>query len=136
MIRNKTQIFDYLVKKLKGSCPDVEEVALVTNEGLLLVSTSENVEHRERLSALAGGITRQTTRSADGLDLGKTNFVLVAGQNGSLFIKWIDDRSFLAATVKRNADWRSVRRALSTTVADLRQIGEARGNLASTTRLT
>ena len=136
MIRNKTQIFDYLVKKLKGSCPDVEEAALVTNEGLLLVSTSENAEHRERLSALAGGVTRQTARSADGLDLGKTNFVLVAGQNGSLFIKWIDERSFLAATVKRNADWRTVRRVLSATVADLRQIGEARGTLAPTTRLT
>ena len=36
MIRNKAQILDYLVKKLKSSCPDVEEAARVTDEGLVI----------------------------------------------------------------------------------------------------
>ena len=135
MIRNKAQILDYLVKKLKSSCPDVEEAALVTDEGLVLVCTSDNGEQRDRLSALTAAAMRQTSRSAEGLDLGETNFVIVAGQNGNLFMKWIDDRSFLAVTIKRNADWRAVRRLVGRTAVDIRHIGEVRGNLASTTQL-
>ena len=135
MIRNKAQILDYLVKKLKSSCPDVEEAALVTDEGLVLVCTTDNSEHRERFSALTAAAMRQTSRSAEHLDLGETHFVIIAGQNGSLYMKWIDERSFLAATVKRNADWRAVRRLAGRTAADIRHISEIRGQLASTTRL-
>jgi predicted regulator of Ras-like GTPase activity (Roadblock/LC7/MglB family) len=135
MIRNKAQILDFLVKKLKNACPDVEEAAVVTDEGLVLVCTLGDGEHQQRLSALAAAVMRQTARSAEGLDLGKTDFVLVAGQNGSLFAKWIDARSFLAVTVRRNADWRSVRRLVGQAATDMRHIGEIRGSLASTTRL-
>jgi len=135
MIRNKAQILDYLVKKLKSSCPDVEEAALVTDEGLVLVSTSDNGEHKDRFSALVAAAMRQASRSAENLDLGETSFVIVAGQNGNLYMKWIDERSFLAATVKRNADWRTVRQLVGRTATDIRHIGEIRGHLASTTRL-
>jgi len=135
MIRNKAQILDYLVKKLKSNCPDVEEAALVSDEGLVLVATTDEHEHRKRLAALTAAVTRQSARSAQGLDLGETNFVIVAGQNGSLFLKWIDERSFLAATVKRNADWRAVRRLVGRAADDIRHIGDIRGSLASTTRL-
>jgi predicted regulator of Ras-like GTPase activity (Roadblock/LC7/MglB family) len=135
MIRNKAQILDFLVKKLKNGCPDVEEAAVVTDEGLALVSTPGDDEQQQRLSALAAAVMRQTSRSADGLDLGKTDFVVVAGRNGSLFAKWIDERSFLAVTVRRNADWRTVRRLVGRAAADMRHIGEIRGRLASTTRL-
>jgi len=132
MIRNKAQILDYLVKKLKGGCPDIEEAALVTDEGLVLVSTMDDDERRDRFSALAANVMRQTSQSADGLDLGETNFVIVAGQNGNLFVKWIDAASFLAVTIKRNADWRTVRESVGRTAADIHHIGETRGNLAST----
>ena len=135
MIRNKAQILDYLVKKLKSSCPDVEEAALVTDEGLVLVCTTDDGEHKDRFSALTAAAMRQTSRSAEGLDLGETSFVIVAGQNGNLFMKWVDERSFLAATIKRNADWRNVRQLVGRTATDVRHIGEIRGSLASTTRL-
>ncbi|MBN1918255.1 MAG: roadblock/LC7 domain-containing protein [Verrucomicrobia bacterium] len=135
MIRNKSQILDYLVKKLKSSCPDVEEAALVTGEGLVVVCTSDSAELKERLSALAAAVMRQASRSADSLDLGETNFVLVAGQNGGLLMKWVDGRSFLAVTVKRNADWRAVRRLVGRTALDVRHIGDIRGPFAPTTRL-
>lgn len=135
MIRNKAQILDYLVKKLKSNCPDVEEAALVSAEGLVLVATTDEHEHQKRLAALTAAVMRQSARSAQGLDLGETNFIIVAGQNGSLFLKWIDERSFLAATVKRNADWRAVRRLVARAAADIRHIGDIRGSLASTTRL-
>jgi len=136
MIRNKAQILDYLVRKLKGGCPDVEEAAVVTDEGLVLVCTTEDAEQQERLSALTAAVMRQTVRSAEGLDLGTANFVIVAAQNGNLFLKWIDQRTFLAVTVRRNADWRAVRQLVGQTATDIRHVGEIRGDLASTTRLT
>jgi predicted regulator of Ras-like GTPase activity (Roadblock/LC7/MglB family) len=108
---------------------------VVTDEGLALVCTPGDGEHQERLSALTAAVMRQTARSAEGLDLGETDFVIVAGRNGSLFAKWIDARSFLAVTVRRNADWRTVRRLVGRAAADMRHIGEIRGRLASTTRL-
>jgi predicted regulator of Ras-like GTPase activity (Roadblock/LC7/MglB family) len=135
MIRNRAQILDYLVKKLKSGCPDVEEAALVTDEGLVLVCTAENGEHKDRFSALAAAAIRHASRSAESLELGETNFVIVAGQNGNLYMKWIDERSFLAVTVKRNADWRAVRQLVGRTAVDIRHIGEIHGHLASTTRL-
>ena len=135
MIRNKAQILDYLLKKLKSTCQDVEEAALVTDEGLVLVATTEDAAQQERLSALTAAVMRQTVRSAEGLALGAASFVIVAAQNGNLFMKWIDKRSFLAVTVRRNADWRAVRQLVARTVADVRHIGEIPGNLASTTRL-
>ena len=135
MIRNKSQILDYLVRKLKSSCPDVEEAALVTDEGLVVVCTSDGAELKDRFSALAAAVMRQASRSAEGLDLGEPSFVLVAGQNGSLFMKWADARSFLAVTVKRNADWRAVRRLVGRTALDVRHIGDIRGPFAPTTRL-
>jgi predicted regulator of Ras-like GTPase activity (Roadblock/LC7/MglB family) len=135
MIRNKAQILDYLIKKLRSSCPDVEEAALVTDEGLVLVCTSDSGEQKDRFSALAAAAMRHASRSAENLDLGETSFVIVAGQNGNLYMKWIDGRSFLAATVRRNADWRAVRQIVGRTATDIRHIGEIRGNLASTTQL-
>ncbi len=135
MIRNKAQILDYLVRKLKSSCPDVEEAALITDEGLVLVCTSDNGEQKDRFSALAAAAMRHASRSAENLDLGETSFVIVAGQNGNLYMKWIDKRSFLAATIKRNADWRTVRQLVGRTATDIRHIGEIRGHLASTTQL-
>jgi predicted regulator of Ras-like GTPase activity (Roadblock/LC7/MglB family) len=135
MIRNKAQILDYLVKKLKSSCPDVEEAALVTDEGLVVVCTSEDGELKDRFSALTAAAMRQVSRSAENLELGGASFVIVAGQNGSLYMKWIDDRSFLAVTIKRNADWRMVRRVVGRTAVDLRHIGEIHGHLSATTRL-
>lgn len=136
MIRNKAQILDYLVKKLKSGCPDIEEVALVTDEGLVLVCTASSLELRERFSALTASAMRQGSRSAEGLDLGETSMMIIAGQNGSLYLKWVDDRSFLAVTIKRNADWRVVRQVVNRTVVDIRHIGEIHGHLASTTRLS
>ena len=135
MIRNKSQILDYLVKKLKSSCPDIEDAALVTDEGLVLVCTSDSAELKDRFSALTAAVMRQATRSAESLDLGDTSFVIVAGQNGNLFMKWVDSRSFVAVTVKRNADWRAVRQLVARTALDIRHIGDIRGTFTPTTRL-
>ena len=135
MIRNRSQILDYLVRKLKSSCPDVEEAALVTDEGLVLMCTSDSTELKDRFSALAAAVMRQASRSAEGLGLGETSFVLVAGQNGSLFLKWVDGRSFLAVTVRRSADWHAVRQHVARTALDVRHVGDTRGSFAPTTRL-
>ncbi len=129
MIRNKAQVLDYLLNKLKEGSSGVRDAALVSTDGLILVSTSEEVSFEERISGIASSILKQAEKTSTKLELGETNFVVISGRSGNLYLKAIDEKSFLAVLVNLNADWRSIQKMIRQTAIDIRHVGEIRDSL-------
>ena len=129
MIRNKAQVQEYLLNKLKKSSPDIIETAIVSSDGLVLVSTAKETEYKEKISAFAASIFKPSEKAASDLLLSRISFILVSGTERTIYIKEISQNLLLAVIAKRGSDWDKIQTQIGTAVVDLRNINEMKGNL-------
>jgi predicted regulator of Ras-like GTPase activity (Roadblock/LC7/MglB family) len=122
MIRNKAQVQDYLLGKLKKSSTDILEAAIVSNDGLVLVSTATDESFREKVSALAASIFRPAQKAANDLVFDGLNFVVVSGKQRNMYLKEVINSQLLAVLVKSEADWGKVQKEINKAVEDLQYI--------------
>mgnify|MGYP005850104791 CR=1 FL=1 len=129
MIRNKAQVQEYLLNKLKKSSPDIIESAIVSSDGLVLVSTAKETEYKEKISAFAASIYKPSEKAASDLLLSSISFILVSGNERTIYIKEISKNLLLAIIAKRDSKWDKIQAEIGTTVADLKNIEQIKGNL-------
>jgi predicted regulator of Ras-like GTPase activity (Roadblock/LC7/MglB family) len=122
MIRNKAQVQDYLLKKLKDSSASVLEVYLVSQDGLVIVSTSGDAASSNRVAALASSVYMPAKRAAQELPFEELNFVVASGSKQNLYLKGIGEGQLLAVLVKSGADWQKIQQQIIKTSQDLRYI--------------
>ena len=126
MIRNKAQAQDYLLKKLKDSSASVLEVYLVSEDGLVIISTSGDAASRDRVAALASSVFRPAQRAARELPFEGLNFVVISGRKQNLYLKGIGEGQVLAVLVESGADWQKIQEHIMRTSQDLRYVARTK----------
>jgi predicted regulator of Ras-like GTPase activity (Roadblock/LC7/MglB family) len=126
MIHNKAQVQDYLLGKLKKSSSDILEAAIVSDEGLVLVSTATDTGFSEKVSALAASIYRPAHKAANDLLLDSLGFVVVSGKKRNLYLKQVVNNQLLAVLVASGADWENVQKEINKAADDLAYISNVK----------
>ena len=129
MIRNKAQVQNYLLQKLKSSSADILEIDLVSKDGLILVSTSRDSAYRDKVAALAASVFRPAQKAAVELPFEGVNFVVISGGKQNLYLKEVGEDQLLAVIVKAGADWESIQRQITKTTGDLQYIADMKGKI-------
>ena len=75
MAISRAHIMNYLAKRLRKSSSNIEAVSLVTTDGLTLVTTLEDKDREEKLSAISANVIDMATKAVTDLDRGDMNFV-------------------------------------------------------------
>ena len=129
MIRNKAQVQEYLLGRLKKSSSDIIESAIISSDGLVLVSTAAETEYGDKISALAASIFKPSKKAAADLLLSGINFILVSGSERTIYIKEINEKLLLAVIVKQGADWDALQTHINAAAEDLRNIAKSKEKL-------
>lgn len=77
--------------------PDVQAVALVSTDGLVLASSGLAPEAADQLAATTSGLTALALSGSVHFDLGDTTHVLVAYGSGTLLVSAVNDRCVMTA---------------------------------------
>ncbi len=95
-----TQILKGILEKIRGEVAGVEGSAIVSRDGLIMVSTYSDPSFNEKLGAMTTAALNPGASSLEELNLGNTWAMLILGTQGGLVIKDIDEDMVLVAVIK------------------------------------
>ena len=124
VIRNKAQVLDYLLNKLKEASGDISDAALVNDDGLTIVSTISDKILEERFAAVASSVFRPSRRCCSELELDSFGFAIVSGRQGNLYMKEVGTGHVLAVLIRSSGDWSALQKQLQRAALDLQYIAE------------
>ena len=129
MIRNKAQVQDYLLKKLRGESKEIMAAALVSDDGLAIVSTVSDTARQEKLAAVASAVFRPSKKCSAELGFDGLGFAIVSGKKYSLYVKEVGTGQALAVLIRSGADWPALQKQLQKAASDLQYIAEMKGKI-------
>jgi predicted regulator of Ras-like GTPase activity (Roadblock/LC7/MglB family) len=94
-----------ILEDMKTSVPDVESAALISSDGLVLISTfNQNAKYDEaRVGAMVSALLSLGNRASVELSRGNLEQVLVRGANGYIVIEGAGEDTVLAVATNANA---------------------------------
>ena len=124
MAISRAHIMNYLANRLKKRSPNIEAVSLVTTDGLTLVTTLNDKDKEERLSAISANVIDMATKAVRDLGRGSMNFVQISSTEGNLYLRWVDENTVLALSTKKGANWKKIQYYIQRTLEDLKGLSE------------
>ncbi len=95
-----TQILKGILERLRDSVSGIEGAAIVSRDGLIMVSTYDDASYNEKLGAMTTAALNPGASSLEELNLGEPWALIILGTSGGLLIKDIDDDMVLSAVIK------------------------------------
>ncbi|MCA0448115.1 MAG: roadblock/LC7 domain-containing protein [Bacteroidetes bacterium] len=94
-----------ILSEIKSNIPDVESAAIISSDGLVLVSTfSQSAQYDEsRVGAMVSALLSLGNRASVELSRGALEQVLVRGANGYVVIESASEDAVLAVATNSNA---------------------------------
>lgn len=108
------------LEKLMGDAPAMSGAAIVSPDGLILVSTFKNREQNDRLAAMTSELLSAGNMTVREMDLGGFFMNMVFGNNGGIIVRGIDEEMVLAAFIQRGANVGQVVAAVNQTSARIK----------------
>lgn len=103
MAHAKAQRLASALDEFVHTSPDVQAAAVVSFDGLPMVTALPQEMDEDRLAAMSAALLSLGEQAAAGLGRGHLNQVFVEGENGFVFLMSARDQAVLAAVVGRNA---------------------------------
>ena len=94
-----TQILKGILENFKNSFPEEGGVAIVSRDGLIMVSTYEDGSYNEKLGAMTTAALNPAKTTLEELGLGGAWASINLGTRGGILIKEIDDDMVLSVVV-------------------------------------
>ncbi len=116
-----TQVLKGILEELKSSAGGIDGAAVVSRDGLIMVSTYEDGGFNEKLGAMTTAALNPGTATLEELNLGETWGIFVLGTRGGLIIKEIDDDMVLSVVVKPGAALAPIVEAMGKAVKEIRE---------------
>ena len=93
-------------EKLKSTSPDIEEIILLSYDGLVLVSTvvEKNIDTEEAVAASASEINASIVRLLESLKWKPYQKILLQGSDNDILVKDIKDFGLLVVIAKGGVD--------------------------------
>ena len=94
---------DRVVADLLSQAPEIEAAAVVSFDGLPMVSALPAGMNEDRVAAMSAALLSLGERAAEGLGRGELSQVYVEGENGNVFLVSAEDEAVLVAVSSRGA---------------------------------
>src|SRR3954452_14299876 len=94
---------DRVVADLLAQAPEIEASAVVSFDGLPMVSVLPAGMDEDRVAAMSAALLSLGERAADGLGRGELSQVYIEGENGTVFLISADDEAVLVAVAAKGA---------------------------------
>lgn len=108
------------LEKLTGDIPEMKGAAIVSPDGLILVSSMKSRDENDRLAAMCSEMLSAGKMTASELQLGPLFMNMVFGTEGGIIVRGIDEEMVLAAYIGRGANVGKVVQGLNQTAARLK----------------
>ncbi len=110
------------LEKLLGDAPAMKGAAIVSPDGLILVSTFKNREQNDKLAAMTSEMLSAGNMAVREMDLGGFFLNMVFGSDGGIIVRGIDEEMVLSAFISRGANVGQVVASVNQTVSRLKSI--------------
>ena len=109
-----------LLEKLTIGEPTIRGVAIVSPDGLILVSSITERDENDRLAAMTSEMLTAGNMTVRELNAGPLYMNMVFGTEGGVIVRGIDEEMVLAALINRSANVGRVVGLINQTVSALR----------------
>lgn len=101
--RSKTERLTYLLNDLEGAAPDIEASAVVSVDGLMIVSALPQDMEKDRVATMSAAMLSLGERTARELARGGLSEVYVKGENGYVILMASGENAVLTAMAREDA---------------------------------
>ncbi len=101
--RSKTERLTYLLNDLEGAAPDIEASAVVSVDGLMIVSALPQDMKKDRVATMSAAMLSLGERTARELARGGLSEVYVKGENGYVILMASGENAVLTAMAREDA---------------------------------
>jgi predicted regulator of Ras-like GTPase activity (Roadblock/LC7/MglB family) len=92
-----------ILSDLNGSSTDIEASAVISTDGLIMASLLPATMDEDRVGAMSAALLSLGDRTAEELNRGSLEQVLIKGDNGYILMTHAGDESVLTVLAKPNA---------------------------------
>ena len=110
------------LEKLVDDTPEMQGSAVVSPDGLILVSTFQDRDQNDRLAAMASELLNAGTMTVRELGFGDFFANMVLGAEGGAIVRGVDEEMVLCALIKRGANIGQVWQQINRTVTRLKAL--------------
>ncbi len=114
------EILQGSLEKLTGDDPDIQGAAIVSPDGLILVSSTKDHDMNDRIAAMTSEMLAAGNMTVRELDFGSLYLNMVFGTLGGVIVRGIDDEMVVTVLVARTANVGKVVMLVNATVARLK----------------
>src|SRR6059058_3337465 len=94
---------DRVVADLMSQAPEIEAAAVVSFDGLPMVSALPAGMNEDRVAAMSAALLSLGERAAEGLGRGELSQVYIEGENGTVYLVSCDNEAVLVAVAAQGA---------------------------------
>ncbi|MCB0264262.1 MAG: roadblock/LC7 domain-containing protein [Calditrichia bacterium] len=102
MSQTTSQKLQAILKNFQSSTPDIEGVAVASDDGLVIASRLPEDVEEDRVGAMSAAILSLGERSSEELNRGDVKQVLVKGENGYVVLMNVGSESVLITMTTEN----------------------------------
>ena len=118
MIAARTHSLSGQLERLRASSSDIEALAVISVEGLIIASSSDEAVADAKLGDMSAAMLALGERIADELERGGLDEVMIKGERGIALLMTLDEQAVLCALASDEANlgllYLDMRRAKST----------------------
>ena len=108
MISGKSKKISQLFDKILEADSDIKGMILLSNEGLVMVSTFKTGIKEEAVAAMTAGLSASVTRFLKGMEWNDLSNIILTCSKEYILIKNIDGVGLLATLTKSNVNWETI----------------------------
>ncbi len=99
----RSEMLNSILSDLNGSSTDIEASAVISTDGLIMASLLPAGMDEDRVGAMSAALLSLGDRTAEELNRGSLEQVLIKGDNGYILMTHAGDESVLTVLAKSNA---------------------------------